>query len=78
LTAATVVVSGPGRSSTWRWSSASATARLPCARGHSPARHHWQHALDILADLGTDHTEDEEAGTDTIRANLAAVSPAVE
>jgi tetratricopeptide (TPR) repeat protein len=37
----------------------------------APAREHWQSALRLLTDLGTDHTEDEEANTATIRANLA-------
>jgi hypothetical protein len=34
------------------------------------ARRHWQAALDILSDLGTDITVDEEFGTAEIRARL--------
>jgi DNA-binding SARP family transcriptional activator len=38
------------------------------------ARLHWQQALDILIRLGTDHTEDRETNTTTIRAHLAALA----
>ncbi|WP_245929874.1 ATP-binding protein [Allonocardiopsis opalescens] len=34
------------------------------------ARRHWRQALDILVHLGVDHTEDEEAGAEAIRARL--------
>jgi hypothetical protein len=41
------------------------------ARGqHEHARRHWQRALDILTELGLDHTEDDEATVATIRAHL--------
>jgi tetratricopeptide (TPR) repeat protein/transcriptional regulator with XRE-family HTH domain len=38
------------------------------------ARQHWQQVLDILTSIGTDHTEDQEANTSTIRDNLAALA----
>lgn len=37
------------------------------------ARQHWRRALDILNQLGTDHTEDEEATAPAIRAHLASL-----
>lgn len=40
-------------------------------RQHKLARQHWQDALDILAVLGTDQTEDQDASAPTIRAHLA-------
>ena len=40
---------------------------------HDQARKHWQHALDILTDLGIDHTDDEETTTAAIRAHLASI-----
>jgi len=37
---------------------------------HHRARQHWQHALDILGSLGTEHTEDVEATVSKIHAHL--------
>jgi tetratricopeptide (TPR) repeat protein len=42
--------------------------------GHEHARQQWQHALDILTSLGTDHTEDIEASVPNIRAHLTNLS----
>lgn len=38
---------------------------------HEQAREQWQHALDILTQLGVDHTDDEEANLAAIQAHLA-------
>jgi tetratricopeptide (TPR) repeat protein/transcriptional regulator with XRE-family HTH domain len=45
---------------------------------HRPAqaREHWRQALDILTSLGTEHTEEADTTTATIRAHLAALDHA--
>ncbi|MEV6491163.1 BTAD domain-containing putative transcriptional regulator [Actinoplanes sp. NPDC051633] len=44
---------------------------------HERARTHWQHALDILDELGTAWTDDKETAAPIIRTRLRALSPAI-
>lgn len=40
---------------------------------HEQAREHWQHALDILIDVGIDYTDEEEGTVAAIRTHLALI-----
>jgi hypothetical protein len=38
------------------------------------AHAHWQQALDILTEIGVDHTDEQEATVDVIRAQLTVAA----
>ncbi|MFC5825943.1 ATP-binding protein [Nonomuraea insulae] len=42
---------------------------------HDAARHHWTQALDIMAALGVDRTEERGADAESIRTHLARLPP---